>query len=455
MNQAETFHNGRICLIEDDEVMRRSLCQRFRLERLGHDSFTRLSEAESALAGGGYDLLLSDIRLPDGDASDLFRRRREEGHPLPPTLFITGYPDLEQAVELLRLGANDYIAKPFDITELLDKLRGLAPALFQGSTVLDTPYPLGTSAPMQRIEGLLSRLSGHAVAVLITGESGVGKEYAARYLHHRRHPDKDGGFLAINCAAVPEPLMEAELFGVNKGAFTGAHRSRPGLFERARGGTLFLDEIGEMPPAMQAKLLRVLQERTVTHLGGGKEIRVDLDVISATNRDLRSLVDKGDFREDLYYRLHVVHLEIPPLRERAEDVVWLAQRVLEAYGRRHPPRRVLSPAAQRYLCAQPWPGNARELVNTLERTLIFSSGSILSPADFREPDGHRGAQEGRPADLDLGLREYLAESERWYVWHILERHGWRMAETAAALNISRKNLWERMQRLGIDKQERK
>ncbi len=357
---------------------------------------------------------------------------------------MTGYPSVEQAVDLLRHGAGDYIVKPFEVSELLGKIETLAPNLFRDGED-DAPFELGISPAARELTHVLDRLAERSVSVLISGESGVGKEYAARYLHQKRFPEAGHPFRAINCAALPESLLEAELFGHEKGAFSGADRARSGLIELASGGTLFLDEVGEMPAAMQAKLLRVLQERKLTHLGGKEEIPVEL--VSATNRDLRAMVEAGQFREDLYYRLHVVHVEIPPLRERPEDILWLARQAIAREGRLHPPPRRLSPAAESWLTSQPWPGNARELMHVVERALIFCECPVLTPADFQED----GMSRARSDASEAGLRDCLKESERWYIEQALQRHGWRMTETAEALKISRKNLWERMNRLGIER----
>ena len=435
-----------ICLVEDDEILQSSLKQRFELEGLPCAVYSTLKEAIDVLHRNRFDILLCDVRLPDGDCADAFRFLLEEGVLLPPVLFMTGYPSVEQAVDLLRHGAGDYIVKPFEVTELLGKIETLAPKLFRDSED-EAPFELGVSVAARGLTRVLDRLAERSVSVLISGESGVGKEYAARYLHQRRFPEPGHPFRAINCAALPETLLEAELFGHEKGAFTGADRARPGLIELASGGTLFLDEVGEMPAAMQAKLLRVLQERTLTHLGGKAEIPVEVELVSATNRDLRAMVEAGQFREDLYYRLHVVHVEIPPLRERPEDILWFARQLIAREARLHPPRRRLSPAAESWLTSQPWPGNARELMHVLERSLIFSECPVLTPADFQDVDMSRPSS-GEPK---AGLRDCLKESERWYIEQALEQHGWRMGETAEALKISRKNLWERMNRLGIER----
>ncbi len=438
--------NKGVCLVEDDEILYRSLRQRLQLEGLQCTVFPTIDEALEGLRINNYDLLLCDIRLPDGDCSEVFKSIQEQGVALPPTLFMTGYPNLEEAVELLCLGASDYIAKPFDITQLLEKMHRLVPTIFEKPSA-EIPFELGVSTTMRNLTLMLNRLSTRHVPVLVTGESGVGKEYVARYLHYQRFPQNNAPFMALNCSALPEALMEAELFGYEKGAFSGADRNKKGLIELASGGTLMLDEIGEMPFAMQTKLLRVLQEQKLTHLGGEHEISVDIDIISATNRDLREMVEAGLFREDLFYRIHVVHISIPPLRERPDDILWFARHLLEQEGRKNPPIRILSPAAESWLLHQPWKGNVRELLHILERTIIFTEGVVLNPSNF---SGLEHMCEHSP-EHHAGLRDSLEESERWYIECALDKHSWHMTHTAEALKISRKNLWERMNRLGIEK----
>lgn len=435
-------HRSGICLIEDDPIMGQSLHRFFELEKVPCDWHHRLEDGRQALSRRRYCALISDIRLPDGNAADLYADLTESGPELPPTLFITGYGSIDQAVQLLKRGARDYLTKPFELDELSVKLRRICPALFDTDAQSDNR--LGVSPAMQRVEQILQQLAVYDLPVLITGESGVGKEFAAHYLHDARHPLGDAPFLALNCAAVPADLIEAELFGVEQGAFTGA-LSRPGLFEQAEGGTLFLDEVGEMPLGMQAKLLRAVQERRIRRIGGTRDIDVDCQIVWATNRDLEAMVDRGEFREDLYFRISGVRIEIPPLRERREDIAWFARRFLEIFSREARRRVVLSSAAEDCLCQLDWPGNIRQLRQTVERAAIFNQSGVLEPGDFEQdslpiPSGRWSP---RP------LREYLQDCERWYIHEVLERTRGKVCEAAAQLGISRKNLWERMQRLGI------
>lgn len=292
-----------VCLIEDDGILGESLLQRFSLEGFAVDLWRTAGEAEAALCSRRYHVVVSDIRLPDRSGADLFIDLSHRLHGLPPFLFLTGHGSIDRAVELLKAGAADYLTKPFDADLLVQKVRGLAEEYGMLGGGKDTQ--LGISPSMRRIAESLPRLARHASALLITGESGVGKEHVARQFHQLAFNDK-APFIAVNCAAIPESLLESELFGFDKGAFTGAGKTKRGYFEQSDGGTLFLDEIGEMPLSMQAKLLRVLQDRAIVRIGGEETIAVDFKLVCATHRDLKEMVERGHFREDLYYRIHVI-----------------------------------------------------------------------------------------------------------------------------------------------------
>ena len=438
---------ARLCLIEDDVIMGESLCDRFALEGL---SFDWHRDGRSALRSIGrecYSAIISDVRLPDVDGEELLRTLLASGVRLPPFLFITAYGSVNHAVDALKLGATDYITKPFDIEELIEKTRHLIAAQRGPAGKSGNETMLGVSAAMRRIEGLLPRVAGRRETVLVTGESGVGKERVARQLHGQQPTLGKGPFVAVNCASVTESLLESELFGHERGAFTGAARFRRGVFEQAEGGTLFLDEIGDMSPSMQAKLLRAVQEKQITRVGGERAIAVTLRLICATNKDLRQLVQQGRFREDLYYRINVIHLCIPPLRERPEDILWLARGFLDhcAGSAGHPCR--MSPQAESALLRHSWPGNVRELEHAVERACILARGPVIQPWDLFQEDASREAPVGTAPDATLGA--YLRECERDFIVRVLEEHNWRVAETAEGLGISRKNLWEKMRKLGI------
>jgi DNA-binding NtrC family response regulator len=426
-----------ILLIEDDPIMGESLMERFELEgfaaRWAHDG----AEARKWLARGGFGVVLSDLRLPDMGGDALFREA-QDGYPtLPPWLFITGYGAVDQAVQLLKQGAADYLTKPFDLDALVDKLRLYALASPPPPAVPDAA--LGISPALRRIEAQLPQLAAKAHTLLITGESGVGKEMVARAFHKLTPEGEGAPFVAVNCGAFPEGLLESELFGHEKGAFTGAARTRKGVFEQAHGGTLFLDEIGDMPLAMQVKLLRVIQERRVTRLGGDKALPVDLRLISATHQDLKKRVTQGLFREDLYYRLNVIQLHIPPLRQRREDILWLARRFLAEAA----PARQFSEEAEQALLTHDWPGNARELKHAVERGAILATGAAVGVAALF------GAEEAEEEADPASLADFVARSERRYIARTLDECEGHLGRTAEALGISRKNLWEKMKKLGL------
>jgi DNA-binding NtrC family response regulator len=346
---------------------------------------------------------------------------------------------------------------------LLARLHALEPAPPHG--VADAPArepdaacPLGVSGEIRRLHATVARLGRHWDSVLVTGESGSGKEVLARCLHTQTLGEA-APFVAVNAASLPEPLIEAELFGYEKGAFTGALRAHRGKFEQADGGTLFLDEIGDMPATLQARLLRVLQDRRVTRLGSERALSVQVRLIFATHKRLNEEVRAGRFREDLYYRINVVHLRVPALRERPEDIPWLAQRFVDAWNAAHPDApRVLGDAAEEALMRRRWPGNVRELRNAIERACLLAEGERIEPrqlgdeGDAAEAEAAAAAAVAAEADGDAAmprLEDFLRSQEREFIRQALQRHDWQIGVTADALGISRKSLWERMKRLAI------
>ncbi len=436
-----------LCLVEDDEIMGESLCDRFRLEGFSVDWHRRAADAQRAIGGTPYAVVISDIRLPDFSGETLFTRLREGSGELPPFVFITGFGSIERAVALLKMGAADYVTKPFDLDELVLKVRQLGHARAARADTAVAGMWLGVSAAMQKIETTLPRLAEHASTVLITGESGVGKERVALQLHCLAARGAEQPFVAVNCGAITETLIEAELFGYEKGAFTGAVRTRKGVFEQAHGGTLFLDEIGDMPLAMQVKLLRAIQERRVVRVGGETSIRVDVRIICATNQDLRARVEAGTFREDLFYRINVIHLHIPLLRERREDILWFARQFLREFAEQHGGnKRILSAAAEQALVNYPWPGNLRELRHSIERACVLSSAATLEPSSLFENWPENALEQANAADT---LDQYIRDCERGYIQQALQQCHGQIGNTAVHLGISRKNLWEKMKRLQI------
>lgn len=432
----------RLCLIEDDAIVGEALAERFEMEGFACDWFCSGAEAALEMPRRHYDVVVSDIHLPDMSGEALFASLSREMAPLPPYLFITGYGEIDQAVRLLKQGATDYITKPFEIDALLQKIRSLTGVTAPGGGGMQ----LGISPAMRQLEATLSKLSSTSSNVLITGEQGVGKERLAFALHRQRYTDGARPFIALNCGAFAESALEAELFGQEKRDPNGDIRLRKGGFELAIGGTLFLDEIGDVPASLQGRLLRAIQERMVVRMGGETRVPVDLRLVCATHRNLKDLVERGEFREDLYYFVNVVRLHLPPLRERKEDILWLAQRFLgEHSGQRHPGVKSLSPRAERLMLDYPWPGNARELKSAIERAcLLGEPGALQAEALFEET----------PPALDTTketLDEHLRIFERQYIQRVLATHDGhgRITRAAATLGISRKNLWERMKRLGI------
>ncbi|BAO28245.1 Fis family transcriptional regulator [Sulfuritalea hydrogenivorans sk43H] len=425
--------------------MGESLVQLFRLEGFAVDWCRTAAAGAEALAAHRYSAVVSDIRLPDRNGGDLFLDLKETLTGLPPFLFMTAFGTIDRAVELLKAGAADYVTKPFDVDVLVQKVRGLAEGYGAVSDIGD--QSLGVSPAMKRIAESIPRLARHAAALLITGESGAGKEHVAKLFHHHAI-GATGEFVAVNCASIPESLMESELFGYERGAFTGAVKAKRGLFEQAHQGILFLDEIGEMPLSMQAKMLRVLQDKRLTRLGGEKAITADFRLVCATHRDLRAMVDAGQFREDLYYRIHVIHLRIPPLRERPEDIRWFVRHFVEEFNHAHSgERRRIDPRTEQALLSYAWPGNVRELKHAVERACILSNGPLLGAEAFF--GGSLDDEVGTSQGSSESLAEYLMACERDYLSLILERHGGHMTHAAEALGITRKTLWEKLRRLGI------
>ncbi|WP_019562756.1 sigma-54 dependent transcriptional regulator [Thioalkalivibrio sp. ALMg3] len=443
----------RILLVDDEAPIRRAV-RRF-LEHHGFEVGVaeNLAEARALAAADPYDLQLVDLRLPDGEGIELLP---EFAHT--PTVIMTSYASVPSAVNAMKEGAADYIAKPFDHDALLLTLR----AALRARAERDRPAPetaeagsnasprpglglVGDSAAMQQLRDQIRRVAMTHSTVLLRGESGTGKELAARALHELS-PRASGPFVAVNCATIPEGLVEAELFGHAQGAYTGAVKARTGLIQSAHGGTLFLDEIGELAPAAQARLLRVLQDGELRPVGSNENLKVDVRLLAATHRDLEAMIEEQAFRADLYYRLRVLELSIPPLRERREDIIPLARHFLEALAGSGPVPQ-LSHAARQALESQDWPGNVRELANALER------GWVLSPDGCIEAD-HMGLSTGTPARDDeipnpaFPTRKGKGSSLNEYFRHFVQENQGSMTETelARALGISRKTLWERRQR---------
>jgi two-component system response regulator FlrC len=365
-----------ILLVEDDATLREALAETLRLAGYAVDTAADGSRALESLQSGSFSAVVTDYQMRPMDGFALLTAIREL-HPHLPVLLITAHGSIEHAVRCMLEGASDYLVKPFAAQTLIERLRQLIPATTSSSHDVVIADPASVE-----LVTLASRVAPSDTTVLISGESGTGKEVVARLLH-RLSPRADGPFVALNCAAIPENMLEALLFGHEKGAFTGAHEARPGKFEQAQGGTLLLDEISEMDIGLQAKLLRVLQEKEVERIGGRAPIRLNVRVIATTNRDLREQVAAGHFREDLYYRLSVFPLTTPPLRDRPADIVPLARHFLQKAAGGTRPAPSLAEDALLALGSHRWPGNVRELQNTLQRAVILCSGNVIRARDLR------------------------------------------------------------------------
>jgi len=443
--------NKETLLVVDDSPQTRTLLQRT-LQAAGYECFTAgsVGEAVRLLEQTAVELVITDLRMPGESGMDLVRHVREN---LPRTqvMMITGYATVEGAVEAVKTGAEEYLAKPFTDEELFAAVERALEKLRLRRAVRRSEEPssygiIGGSAAMREVFRAIDKSAGTNATVLISGESGTGKELVARAVHYHS-PRAKAPFVPVNCGGIPEGLLESELFGYVKGAFTGAGETRAGFFQTAEGGTIFLDEISETSPAMQIKLLRVLQEREVAMVGSTNRRRIDIRVLAATNKNLRRLVDRGAFREDLYYRLNVVAIDLPPLRERGDDVLLLARHFAARYAEElDRPLPLFTDKALDVLTSYAWPGNVRELENLIQRLLVMSEGgeqsrTMIDVSDM--PDYMRYCAGG------AGLDRSLAEVEAEHIRRVLEAHGGNKTQSAKVLGIDRKTLREKIKRYDI------
>jgi two-component system response regulator PilR (NtrC family) len=457
---------GEILVVDDERSVREFLS--IYLKRAGHrvELAASAAEARAAMAAHAFDLVITDLRMPDGTGLDVLDASKRL-HPDTQVVVVTAYATAETAIAAMKAGAYDYLLKPFKVDEAgLVVERGLERRLLlrqnvalreeiRGRYRLDRL--LGKSTAMGRLFEILRKVAPARTSVLLIGESGTGKELAARALHELS-ARAERAFVAVNCGAIPESLLESELFGHVKGAFTGAATEKTGLFEAAHGGTLFLDEVGELPLAMQVKLLRALQERRVKPVGGVSEREIDVRVVAATNRDLETEVERGTFRQDLYYRLNVIQIRMPPLRERREDIPLLAEHFLAKFSAEHArPAGEIAPAAMSILASYAFPGNVRELENVIERAVTLSSDGNITPETL--PDnlleargGHRGAAARAVPELPsegLDLEREVESFERALILRALERTHDNRTEAARLLGISFRSMRYRLSKLGI------
>jgi len=437
-------------LIVDDEPDIRELLE-MTLARMGIGTATAadLGEAFRRLRDERFDLCLTDMRLPDGNGIELVSHIQEH-RPELPVAVITAFGSMETAIAALKAGAFDFVSKPVDLTVL----RGLVEKALKLSSRTTGHRPpaeqrlLGESPAILRVRDLVAKLARSQAPVYISGESGTGKELVARLIHENG-PRADMPFVPVNCGAIPSELMESEFFGHRKGSFTGALTDKPGLFQAAHGGTLFLDEAADLPMHMQVKLLRAIQEKAVRPIGAQQEVKIDVRILSATHKDLGELVQRNAFRQDLYYRINVIELHVPSLREHPEDIPLLAENILRRLGGQSgQDTPQLDPAAIRALSAYPFPGNVRELENILERAMTLCEGNVIRAEDLHlpQPSGDTGV--ATPAGEPLP--EYLGELEREAILQALEETHWNRTAAARKLGITFRALRYRLKKLGIE-----
>jgi two-component system response regulator PilR (NtrC family) len=453
----------RSALVVDDERDIRELLV-LTLGRMGIrvDTAADLSGARAQLGADKYDLCLTDMRLPDGSGQELVAHISQR-YPDTPVAMITAFGNVEAAVEALKAGAFDFVTKPVDLTVLRRLVQNALDLGEKRRSQQPTQNRLvGDSARMQQLRATISKLARSQAPVYIAGESGVGKELVARLIHEQG-ARSNGPFIPVNCGAIPSELMESELFGHRKGSFTGAHADKEGLFQNANGGTLFLDEVAELPLHLQVKLLRVIQEKSVRPVGGNTEIPLDVRILSATHKNLAALVEEGRFRHDLYYRINVIELPVPPLRERRDDIPLIAAAILQRMGAEFDaPGLALSPAALAALQEYPFPGNVRELENILERATALCDGDLIDVGDLALPGGGApvaalGLANGAPAvdalspdGVERALPDAIERMERERIQQALEACRYNKTKAAAHLGITFRALRYKLKKLGIE-----
>ena len=464
MTATEAGLKEHILVTDDDGAFR--LATRTVLEDEGY----RVTLADGAdraldiLAAQRCDVLLSDLVMGTGSGIDLLRTVKQHWPDIP-VIMVTGFGSIGTAVEAMRLGAADYLTKPSNNEELLIKIRRALDQHHQERELrslrdaVRTKYSLGgmisRSAAMRDVITHVTQVADTDVTVLILGESGTGKELVARSLHYSS-TRKSSPFVAVNCTALPEQLLESELFGHERGAFTGAERQRIGRFEEAHTGTLFLDEIGEMPAALQGKLLRVLQEKAFQRVGGGKTVTVDTRVVAATNRNLEVMVASGDFREDLYYRLNVFPIRLPPLRERVEDIPLLADHFLRLHGQLAGGRVTsISPDVIAAMVAYPWRGNVRELENLIKRALLKTGGDTITQLELPGASDHQvGSEQPGAPSIEVPYRDYLGAivraAEERYLLRLMQEQKGNINQIARLMEVDRKTVYRKLAEYSID-----
>ncbi len=449
--------NGRVLIVDDEQSMCELIEADMRMRGFTVAWHTSGEDALETLASSDWDVVLTDLRMPGLDGIELCTRI-VANRPDIPVVVMTAFGSMETAIAAIRAGAYDFVTKPIEMDRLAltferavqhralqEKVKVLSEAVEKHSRFDEL---LGTSPVMQKLYDQLARVADSETSVLVIGESGTGKELAARAIH-RRSRRKDNPFVAVNCAALPEPLLESELFGHAKGAFTDARSQRKGLFQQAEGGTLLLDEIGEMPLAIQPRLLRALEENRVRPVGSDTEVAFDVRLVSATNRDLESAVDEGRFREDLFFRINVIQMELPPLRARGTDTLLLAQHFLKKFAARsgHPIVGISEAVAEKML-AYSWPGNVRELRNVIERAVALGRHDRLVVEDLPEKVRDYRSSQVVIAGSDPTELVPMEEVERRYILHVLESVDGNKTLAARTLGLDRKTLYRKLRSFG-------
>ncbi len=464
---------AKILIIDDDPTVRDVLADYLTQE--GHDVFTAPNGIEglSLLRSELFDVIFLDLMMPEMGGIEVLRESKETINSVTPSIIITAFGTVQNAVEAMKLGAFDYVTKPFRLDEIgIITKRAIEVARLKQENIrlkrqLKKRYEfhglIGSSPEMQRVYTLIEKIADTDSTVLITGESGTGKELVAKIIHY--NSDRaERNFVPLNCAAIPKELLETELFGHEKGAFTGATTTRIGRFELANGGTLFLDEIGELDPSLQVKLLRVLQEREFERVGSTKTIKVDVRIIAATNRNLEELTEQGRFREDLYYRLNVIPIHLPPLRNRKEDIPLLVDHFLNKHSKgkkKAPP--IITKQIMEVFMNYDWPGNVRELENLIERLTILNSGEEVTPKDLPQrfqkvvniPEGSeerglfQGSEQIQLSPKGINLNSVIDEIERRLISQALEMSNGVKSKAASLLGLNRTTLVEKMKKKGI------
>ncbi len=439
-----------VLIVDDEKNILGLLGQYLEIEGIQSMGAENGLSAQRMLQERCYDAMLVDLKMPGMDGLELISWARSQGYHMP-IVMMSAHGEISDAVSALKGGAQDYVVKPFDPEELVAKLKSLVEAQKVQEMVAiessDDGSFIGKSPQIQRIKGLISRIKDSTSTVLITGESGTGKEVVARSIHLSSR-QKDGPFVAINIGGVPENLLESELFGYEKGAFTGAVGRKSGKFELADGGTLFLDEIGDMPLALQVKILRVLQEKRITRLGGTQSFPFNARIIAATNKDLEKMVQEGTFREDLFYRLNVVRIQLPPLRERKEDIPLLAAGILSRLNNQVGHKvKGFTADALKMLCSYDFYGNVRELENVLERAIIFSSGEDITAEELDLHSPMLGKEQKGTGKGDV---KSLKDIEQDAIIQSLHRWEGNRTKAAKELGISRRTLINKIQEYGLE-----